>query len=453
MTAVLERPLTPEQHFGEAIFVVGLQYGDEGKGKIVDLLAAQAAVVARGNGGANAGHTIVLENGKTAALHQLPSGIAYSAKLNVIGHGVLVDAVRLWEEITEVREKDIDVTPENLAISGMAQMVFPKHKAQDAARESGKKAQGSTKAGIAYAASDHSLREGIRVEALQTKTRAQLTHIAYKGLREAKTRKNVLGIMRPTKRREARELAKDFVHSAMKLVPYIRDTPQLLNDMLEAGDNVLVEGAQAHGLDKHHGKYPYVTSTGTTIPALIEGTGINPKRAGKVIGIVKATPSKVGGGSFVSKIKDETIAGSTRGNKDDVDGEYGATTGREREVGYLDLVALKRAIMINGVDEIALTKFDCIRRHGAITKIAIAYRQEVIDEDGSGIIKILDTPPSCDEELARCEPIYKDFPTWEDDTSQEAQNYLDFIERYLKTKITMVSNGPERDQVIMRNSS
>lgn len=450
MTALAERAPAPEQHFGEAIFVVGLQYGDEGKGKIVDLLAAQAAAVARGNGGSNAGHTIVLENGETAALHQLPSGVAYPNKLNVIGHGVLVDPVRLQDEIEEVRSKGIDISPENLAISGMAQMVFPKHKAKDSAREATKDAQGSTKAGIAHAASDHSLREGIRIESLETKTRKELAHIAFKGLREAKTRKNVLGIMRPTKRKEAKRLADEFVHSAMKLVPYIQDTPTLLNDILDSGENVLIEGAQAHGLDKHHGKYPFVTSTGTTVPGLIEGTGINPKRAGKVIGVAKATPSKVGGGTFVSKIEDEAVAESTRGNKGDVDGEYGATTGRQREVGYLDLVALKRAIMINGVDEIALTKFDCIKRHGPKTKIVVAYDYRTKNEDGSDKFEVLTTPPSCDEELARCTPLSIELPTWEDDASEAAQYYLNFIENYLGVPVTMVSNGPERNQVFIR---
>ncbi len=446
MTALTQRPVSPEQHFGEAIFVVGLQYGDEGKGKIVDLLAAEATAVARGNGGSNAGHTIVSENGESIALHQLPSGVAYPDKLNVIGHGVLLDPVRLFDEIAGVREKGIEVNPANLAISGMAQIVLPKHKAEDAARESGKEALGSTKAGIAYASSDHSLHVGLRAESVQTKSRKELAEIAYKGLRQAKTRKNAIGISRPTKRKEAKKLADEFAHSAMKLIPYIKDTPKILNDILENGDNILIEGAQAHGLDKHHGKYPFTTSSGTTVPALIEGTGINPKRAGKVIGVVKATPSKVGGGSFVTKIEDEAVATSTRGKQSDIDGEYGATTGRQREVGYLDLVALKRAIMINGVDEIALTKFDCIKRHGATTKIAVEYEYT----DSFGNTQIIDVPPSCDEELARCKPVYEVFPTWDHDLSDDAKNYLNFIKAYLGIPITMVSNGPERDQVMMR---
>lgn len=418
--------------YGQAIFVVGLQYGDEGKGKIVDMLTADVSAVVRGNGGSNAGHTIVLENGRPIALHQLPSGIASSGKLNVIGHGVLTDPVRLAREMKQVRAEDIAITPENLAISDMSHMVFPKHKLADAAREGGVKAQGSTKAGIAFAASDKSLREGIRVEVIRTGTEAELAEFARTGLQQLHLDENSIDI---------EQLAVEFAQAAIQLKPYIQDTPTLLNNLLDNGHDILIEGAQAYGLDINHGKYPYTTSSGTTVAALIEGTGINPKRAGRVIGVVKATPSKVGGGSFVARIEDEAIATSTRGNKGEVDGEYGATTGRQREVGYLDLVMLKRAIQINGVDEIALTKFDCLKRHGSTTRIVVAYNC-----NGAELL----VPPNSDRELAACTAVYKDFPTWEDDSCADAQNYIEFIEAYLNTRISIVSTGPARHQVVLR---
>jgi adenylosuccinate synthase len=439
--------MNTRKKLGKAVFVVGLQHGDEGKGKIVDLLAKDAVAVVRGNGGSNAGHTIVLENGKVAALHQLPSGIAYPDKINVLAHGVLVDPVRLVGEMADVRSKGIKLTPDNLVISDMAHLVLPKHKELDAAREAGGKAQGSTKAGIAFAASDKSLREGLRVSAIRTKSRQELVDIAYEGLRNIGTARKFLILKHPLLQRKAMRLAEEFADAAIKLKPFIQDTPAALNDLLGKGRDVLVEGAQAFGLDINHGKYPYSTSTGTTVPALIDGTGINPKCTGKVVGVAKATPSKVGGGSFVTRIDDETVAESTRGRKGDVDGEYGATTGRQREVGYLDLVLLKRAVLINGVDEIALTKFDCIQRHGKKTKIATAYERHI---PGKKKPETLLVPPSNDEELALCRPVYKEFPTWEDDNSREAERYLKFIEKYLETPVSIVSNGPQRNQIFLR---
>lgn len=449
-----ERPpateLEPQNNYGEAIFVVGLQYGDEGKGKIVDMLAKDVSVVTRGNGGSNAGHTIVLPNGEVLALHQLPSGVAYEDKLNVIAHGVLVDPVRLNVEMQEARSKGLTINPDNLAISGMAHFVLPVHKEEDASRESGKNAQGSTKAGIAYAESYKRLREGIRVESIATKTEKDIFKIAYNGLRKTKTRRNALGISRPTKSKQAKVLAEEFTSAAEMLRPYLTDTVALLNDKLDAGENVLVEGAQAFGLDIDHGKYPFVTSTSTTVAGLLVGTGINPKRAGKAYGVAKAAPSKVGGGSFVAEIKDQEIAEAIRGTKGAVDAEYGATTGRQREVGYLDLVALKRAIRVNGIDEIALTKFDCLKRAGMITKVVVAYEQTTKVTDRLSVTQRIDVPPSCDDDLRNCTPITIDFPTWFGDQSERAKDYLEFTEKYLDTPITIVSNGPERDQVFTR---
>jgi adenylosuccinate synthase len=397
----------------KATFVVGLQYGDEGKGKIVDHLAETYDVVVRGNGGANAGHTIVLKNGQALALHQIPSGIVYKNTLNIIGNGCFVDPIKLVGEIEDAKSKGINISPKSLLISEAAHLVLPIHKQRDAERESGDKGQGSTKAGIAFTAADKFLRVGIRAEIIEHSSLEELSEIA----------------------------GKEFAECAVRLKDYLCDSVELIQQLLASGKKVLAEGAQAFGLDINHGKYPFVTSADTTVAGLMSGTGINYKQVGRVIGVAKATPSKVGGGPFVTIIKDEKIAGQTRGEKGKVDSEFGATTGREREVGYLDLVALKRAVEVNGVDEIALTKFDCVNRHGGTTKIAVAY-----ELNGEKIT----SPPSSGAELYECKPTYKEFSTWQDDNSAEAENYLKFIEDYLKVTITMVGNGPKRDQLIIR---
>ena len=398
---------------GKATFVVGLQYGDEGKGKIVDNLAETHDVVVRGNGGANAGHTIVLKNGEALALHQIPSGIAYPNTLNIIGNGCFVDPVSLNEEINDAIAKGIAIGPDNLAISKSAHLVLPLHKQKDAQRESGAKSQGTTKAGIAYVAADKALREGIRAEIIEQESTNTLAEIA----------------------------GQEFAEASEKLKPFLCDSVELIQSQIK-NKSILVEGAQAFGLDINHGKYPYTTSSDTTVSGLLSGTGLNYKQVGRVIGVAKATPSKVGGGAFVTEIKDQKIADQTRGEKGNVDAEFGATTGRVRGVGYLDLVALKRAVQVNGVDEIALTKFDCLNRHGQTTKLAVAYEM-----DGNKIT----SPPSSDHELSRCKPIYQEFSTWEDNTSPEAEKYLKFVEKYLGIPVTMVGVGPGRNQLIIRN--
>ncbi|HYF97285.1 MAG TPA: adenylosuccinate synthetase, partial [Patescibacteria group bacterium] len=339
---------------GKATFVVGLQYGDEGKGKIVDKLAENSDVVVRANGGSNAGHTIVLPNGKSLALHQIPSGVAYENTLNIIGNGCFVDPVKLLAEIKDAQTKGVDITEKNLVISTTAHLVLPVHKLKDSIREGSTQAQGSTKAGIAFVSADKALREGIRCEFILSGSEKELYDLAYEGLVE-------FGLAQA----EAKAQASEFTLDAISLSKLIKDSVVLLHQKISEGKKILVEGAQAFGLDINHGKYPYTTSSDTTVAGLMSGSGINYKQVGKVIGVAKAIPSKVGGGTFVSAIKDEKIVANTRGEKGKVDSEFGATTGREREVGYLDLVALKRAVEVNGVDEIALTKFDCINRHGA----------------------------------------------------------------------------------------
>lgn len=417
---------------GNVTAVVGLQYGDEGKGKIVDYLAEKSDVVIRANGGANAGHTIVLQNGKTLALHQIPSGIAYGSALNIIGNGSFVDPVKLVEEIKDAQSKNVDISEKNLTISSSAHLVLPVHRLKDSAREEGVGAQGSTKAGIAYVAADKALRSGIRCEYVLSSSENELYELAYNGLVE-------FGLAKA----DAKIQSSEFALAAISLLKYIKDSIVLVQQNVLQGKNILLEGAQAFGLDINHGKYPYVTSSDTTVSGLLSGSGINYKQVKEVIGVAKAIPSKVGGGEFVTRIEDKNIATASRGEKGKVDSEYGATTGREREVGYLDLVALKKGVEINGVDKIALTKFDCLIRHGKTTKVAIAYEYEG---------KQIKDAPSSSAELAKCTPVYKDFPTWSDPKSAEAEGYIQFIENFLETPIAFLGTGPNRDNLIIRKN-
>jgi adenylosuccinate synthase len=398
---------------GKTTFVVGLQYGDEGKGKIVDYLAEKSEVVIRGNGGANAGHTIVLKDGQALALHQIPSGIAYDNTLNIIGNGCFLDPVQLMAEILDAESKGLVISPDNLKISKTAHLVLPIHKQKDEEREKGVRGQGSTKSGIAFVAADKALREGIRAEVIEESTKEDLAKLG----------------------------GEEFGDAAFKLANHLCDSVALIQQAISDKKKVLVEGAQAFGLDVNHGKYPYSTSSDTTVSGLMSGTGINYKQVGRVIGVAKATPSKVGGGPFVTIIKDEKIAAQTRGEKGKVDSEFGATTGREREVGYLDLVALKRAVEINGIDEIALTKFDCVNRHGATTKVAVAYMFKG---------KKVTNPPSSGVELYECEPVYQELPTWQDNSSPEANKFIKFIEDYLGVPVTMIGVGPNRNDLVIR---
>lgn len=415
---------------GNVIAVVGLQYGDEGKGKIVDYLAEKSDLVIRAGGGANAGHTIVLANKKALALHQIPSGVAYNSTQNIIGNGCFVDPVKLLEEIKDAQSKGVDISPNNLTISSSAHLVLPVHKLKDVNREGTTGAQGSTKAGIAFVAADKALRSGIRCEVILSQSEDELYEIAYEGLVE-------FGMAKA----EAKANASEFALEAVSLGKYIKDSTALVQQNILQGENVLLEGAQAFGLDINHGKYPFVTSSDTTVAGLLSGSGINYKQLNEVIGVAKAIPSKVGGGEFVTKIADKSIAAASRGEKGGVDSEYGATTGREREVGYLDLVALKKAVLINGVDKIALTKFDCLDRHGKTTKVAIAY-----EYNG----KEIKAAPSSSDELAKCKPVYKEFPTWDDPSADEAKKYIKFIEEYLQIPVTMLGVGPNREDLIIR---
>jgi adenylosuccinate synthase len=432
----------------DATAVVGLMYGDEGKGKIIAHEAPNFDYVVRANGGANAGHTFCLPDGTEVNTHQLPSGITQDGIMNVIAHGAFVDPVRLVEEIKTVEGFGISITPDNLAISSMSQLVLPHHKLQDALREGGDNSQGTTKAGIAFVASDMALREGLRGSAA-TKESDELFKLAidrYNRILEAR-----YGVMVPeVEDQKAEEEAARFVEAVIQLRPFIRNTIDLIRRQPTGTvANVLLEGAQAFGLDMQRGKWPYVTSSGTTALDLAKGTGLNHLELSRVIGVTKVIPSQVGGGSFVTKINDGEIAAIYRGSRGSIDGEYGKTTQRERNIGYLDLVMLRAATEANGVSELAITKLDVLSRRPT-TKIAISY-----DLDGETITSL----PATDEELAACKPNYVEMPTntasisGETDYArlpQEIKDIVNLIQDYTDTKVRMLGTGPRNADLIVR---
>ena len=434
--------------------IVGLQRGDEGKGRFVDLAAVNYEVIARGNGGANAGHTVVPEGAEAIALHQLPSGIAYSDKINVIGNGVYVDPRRLRGEIAEARTAGIAVSPNNLLVSDIAHLVLPHHIRLDCLREGGDKGQGSTKSGIAYVASDKYLREGVRAEDIFGHNKQGLRKLALDGLTglfsKIEDDKDI-----PIELKEeylswaiASEEAEAWADACEALKPYLADTVSALGELLDDGKKVLAEGAQAYWLDINHGMYPFVTSSSTTVNGLMDGLGLSHKDIGEVTGVAKMVRSHVGGGPFVTKITDPALAKALRGEKGDVDGEYGATTNREREVGYPDFVELRNALGGNGVDKLILSKMDCVHKFGAKVLVATGY-------DFKGEKR--DTAPSSGKDLAACQPIYTEMATWGSeiadakswlDLPEPAKDFIMLAEQSLKVDIPMIGVGPKRNQVV-----
>lgn len=427
--------------------VLGLQRGDEGKGRFVDLVAGEYAIIARGNGGSNAGHTIMPDTMEPLALHQVPSGIAYPGKLNIIGNGVYVDPRRLRAEIADVRSSKLEVSPKNLLVSDSAHLVLPHHIDLDAQREGGLKPQGSTKSGIAYVAAEKYLREGVRLESIATPK--VLYERAYDGLM------NINEHLPDGKRSkdEIEAIVKDWLAAVEELQPYMADTVEIINDKLQAGEKVLAEGANAFWLDINHGMYPAVTSSSTTVAGLLDGLGVSAKHLGKVTGVAKSVKSHVGGGPFVTEIHDEQLAAHIRGEQGQADSEFGATTARPRRIGYPDLVELRNAIRVDGIDELAISKLDHVPRYGDTIQVATSYTYQ-------GNERL--TAPTSALALAECTPNYLTLPTWQQDLSEvrdfdnlpkEARRFIDLFAEELNVPVTKIGVGPGRSQVITRDAS
>ena len=425
--------------------VLGEQRGDEGKGRFVDMLSQGQDIVARYNGGSNAGHTVVTPNGEEFDFHLLPSGIVNPEIVNVIGNGTVINPNKLIAEIEKTKSKGVAVSESNLLISSAAHLVLPHHVLFDELRESGTLAQGSTKSGIAQSYSDKYLRSGMRMESIKNDP-DELRDMVIEGLAKFNEARTLLDLSKIN----YDNLVNEYLDNAKRLGEFVTDTVLYLNRMLENGALVLAEGAQAFQLDIDHGQYPFVTSSSTTSAGALSGLGISYKYIDRVIGVAKAVPSHVGGGPFVTEIKDKEVLEGLHGDMTTVDAEIGTTTGRVRRLGHLDLALIKRSQMINGSSEMALTKLDWVRRYGESVLICVGYKRKE---------KHLTVAPDAAYKMEQSKPIYVALPTWKEDISEirdfsslpkEAKDYIELIEGYTGIPISMIGVGPKRDQVIIR---
>lgn len=416
---------------------VGAQWGDEGKGKIIDVLTESADLVVRTQGGNNAGHT-VLAGDKKYVLHLVPSGILHSGKVCVIGNGVVIDPVSLVAEFDKLESQGIAVTPRKLLISDAAHLVFPYHRALDEQREArkGRGKIGTTKRGIGPAYGDKMSRTGIRMvdlcnpEVFKEKLRRQVTE--HNAVLKAAGAKPV--------NRAAIEAA--YLKAGERLAPHVTNTVVYLHKALEKKKEILFEGAQGTFLDIDFGTYPYVTSSNTTAGGACTGSGVPPHRMDRVLGVMKAYTTRVGEGPFPSE--DKGVGDFLHG----LGREFGSTTGRARRCGWLDAVATRYAAMINGIDALAITNLDGLDTFESI-KICTAYRL-----DG----KRISVPPTDTAAFARCTPIYEELPGWNCPTTgarswkalpAKAQKYLERVAELTGASLAIISIGPHREETII----
>lgn len=422
---------------GKNTVVVGCQWGDEGKGKVVDLLAEKADIIARFQGGANAGHTI-LDGNKKYILHLIPSGIIHPGKICYIGNGVVVDPFGLIEELKLLEKEGIN-TGGRLFVSSAANLVMPYHKLIDSLQESdrGNGGIGTTLRGIGPAYRDKVGRFGIRLCDLYAPDKLREKLELYR-----RTRTDIFtGIDDP--RADISKIYNDLMDIAPLLRPLMVNVSLELARHNKAGKSILFEGAQGAMLDVDLGTYPYATSSNTTVGGALTGLGIGPKMLDEIIGVVKAYTTRVGAGPFPTELLDET------GEKlRESGGEYGATTGRPRRTGWIDLVALRHACRINGIEKIAVTKLDVLDKMEKV-KVCVGYTL-----DGQELPEV----PLDLSDLWHVKPIYREFDGWLTSTTHthdfnslpdKAREYLGFIASDLNVKICLVSTGAKRDETIM----
>jgi adenylosuccinate synthase len=420
------------------VVIVGTQWGDEGKGKIVDLLAEHAHMVVRFQGGNNAGHTMVV-GGEQFICHLIPSGIL-QGKTCIIGNGVVVDPAVLLEEIDNLSNRGINIGEDRLLVSERAHLIMPYHRSVDHAREQfkGDKKIGTTGRGIGPAYEDKATRRGIRfVDLLDPNvfTEKVNTILDEKNF----YLKNYLS----ADTLDAQEIIDQYQIYLQRLAPHVANTSVIINEAIINGQNIMFEGAQGTHLDIDHGTYPFVTSSNTIAGNACCGSGVGPKQIDEVIGIVKAYTTRVGAGPFPSELFDDI------GDQIQQKGaEFGATTGRRRRCGWLDTVILRNSVRLNGLSGLAITKLDVL---DGLDSVKICTGYEYKDE----IIK--DFPASLDV-LADCKPVYETLPGWTEDISNiikledfppNARSYLDRIAELTETDIHIVSVGPDRDQTIV----
>jgi adenylosuccinate synthase len=421
--------------------VVGSQWGDEGKAKVVDFLTEEADYVIRFQGGANAGHTVEVGDDKYV-FHLIPSGLMHPGKVCIIGNGVVLDPAQLLKELDEVRAKGIDTT-DRLFIAENAQVVFPWHKLMDQLKEraAGKDAIGTTGRGIGPCYNDKVGRNGVRVLDLldektlrdkvvrQTAATNDLVARLYAGVHDGKPL-------------DADAIFAEYRELGARMKPLVTDTVVLLNEALRAKQRLLFEGAQGTILDVDHGTYPFVTSSNTVAAAACTGSGVGPTAIQQVIGVVKAYTTRVGNGPFPTELSGE-IDDKLR----EIGGEYGATTGRKRRCGWFDAVVVRRAALVNGLTHLAITKLDVLDTFDTID-ICTGYRCEG---------KTVSYFPNSLAELERCVPVFETLPGWKSNTSgvrrweelpRNAQHYLARLSDLVGVPMGLLSLGPKRHQTI-----
>ncbi len=424
-----------------AVIVVGTQWGDEGKGRVVDNLSRDVDIVARFNGGDNAGHTVIAQ-GHTLKLHLVPSGILREELSCLIGAGVAVNPQRLLSEMDELHTLGVDVSPKRLSLSAAAHIILPTHQALDGAKESarGGSAIGTTRRGIGPLYADKAARVNLRA--------GEMAHPERFGNRVAqqiRAHNEQLVQLYGAETVDGDEAASTYCDYARRLAPYLVDATAVMGEALTAGQTILCEGAQGLLLDLDRGTYPYVTSSSTTAGGALTGLGFGPHAVSRVVGVAQAYTTRVGSGPFPTELLGE-LGERIR----ETGQEYGATTGRPRRCGWLDIPILRYAARVNGLDEVALTKLDVLSGLDNL-RVAVAYQR-----DGQTI----DYFPAefGIEELAEWEPVYKELPGWTEDIQDirkrnqlpaAARDYVAHVEDWIGVPVTLIGVGPKREQVIV----
>ena len=417
-----------------ASVLVGAQWGDEGKGKVTDLISGDFDVVCRYSGGANAGHTVIA-NGKKLALHQVPSGVMYEGTTPVIGNGCIVDPEVLLSEVDTLEAEGISCA--DLRISGNAHIVMPYHKDLDGAHEKrlGKNLIGTTKRGVGPCYMDKMNRTGLRIQDMLDEK------IFREKLEAALEYTNpILEKVYEMPTYTVDQICETYLPYAERIRPYIIESSAFLNDQLADGKNILFEGAQATMLDIDHGTYPFVTSSNCTAGGAVTGSGVGPTNVSRVLGIAKAYLTRVGSGPFPTELD---------GELNDLLTEYGVTTGRRRRCGWYDSVIVNYAARVNGLTDLAITKLDVL---GCLDEIKVCVAYEC---DG----KIYKTVPEHQSVFYHAKPVYETLPGWKCDISgvtdfyklpREAKDYIDFLEQLAGVRVSIITVGPDRNQTIDR---
>jgi adenylosuccinate synthase len=420
--------------------VVGTQWGDEGKGKLVDLLTEKVQGIARFQGGNNAGHTLVV-NGEKFILHLIPSGILHKGKTCFVGNGVVIDPEVIIHEMDALAERGVDCGPEKLRISDRAQIIMPYHKAMDHAREKakGNQAIGTTGRGIGPCYEDKMARTGVRAVDL-----LEPSNLKAKIAASLKEKNFWLTQYYKEEPLDPLKVYEDYLAYGKRLAPHITDTADELNRLLEGGGSILFEGAQGTHLDIDHGTYPYVTSSNPVAGSACTGAGVGVTKLTQVYGIVKAYTTRVGGGPFPTELEDAN--GRWMQEKG---AEFGATTGRPRRCGWFDGVVVRQSVKLSGITGLCITKLDVL---SGLEKLKFCVGYETPDG------KRLDAMPASLDLLAQCKPVYEEFPGWSEDISgcrsleelpQVCRDYVERISQFCGAPLAVISVGPGRDQTII----